>query len=202
MLGQQELLEAPPRRRLIVRKGRGAHWGVDPSSVRVALAGVSRDSAGSLGSWARMASFAALDGPERLSEIYAETRRLTVSVATCCPWPGVVWFEQPSGANVNHPLEFATGVIQAAVYDGLVEVMGSAPHMELVPSSSWKLAACGYGAIYKPTKKKLGRTPVFEDYGVAVWAREQMGYRGNSWDECDALGVAEAARREIALDER
>jgi hypothetical protein len=73
--------------------------------------------------------------------------------------------------------------------------------VETVPSATWKKAATGYGAHYKPTKKKLGRTPVFEDYAVARWAREN-GYEGSSWDECDALGIAEAARREVALVER
>jgi hypothetical protein len=33
------------------------------------------------------------------------------------------------------------------------------------------------------------------------WARLN-GYTGASWDEADALGIAEAARRDTALEER
>jgi hypothetical protein len=51
------------------------------------------------------------------------------------------------------------------------------------------------GNLYKP---KRGHT--FE-YGVLTWAR-QNGYAGCSWDEADAWGIAEAARREVALEER
>jgi hypothetical protein len=66
--------------------------------------------------------------------------------------------------------------------------------IETCTSSWWKKRGCGWGAIYKPKR-------VTEEYGVLTWAR-QNGYEGASWDEADAWGIAEAARREVALDER
>jgi hypothetical protein len=92
------------------------------------------------------------------------------------------------------------GVAQAAVFQGFQNA-GHGPVVETVPPSRWKKLATGYGAIPKPQKKDLGRRPEFEDYRVAVWARE-LGYTGSSWDEADATGVAEAARRTIALEVR
>lgn len=193
MLGQQELLEAGPRRRLIVPRGHVAHWGVDPGVERVAFGyvyGARRTAA--------TASFPVLSGGARLAAIWRETARMASALALEYAWerPGLVWVEQPSGDRPNPALSYATGVIMAAIADAL-------PHavVETVPSATWKKAATGYGAHYKPTRKKLGRTPRFEDYGVAQWAAAN-GYAGSSWDECDALGIAEAARREVALEER
>ena len=40
-----------------------------------------------------------------------------------------------------------------------------------------------------------------ERYGVLRWAREN-GYTGSSWDEADALGIAEAGRRLVTLEAR
>lgn len=201
LLDQQELLEPPPRRRIIVPDGRTAWWGVDPSTLRVAVAGVSRAFDGSLARWVRLQPFAGLEGPARLSEVYSGTRAFVAGLAACCPWPGIVWVEQPSGKMENPALSYAVGVTLAAVYDGLLDVCGSPVRVETIPSPTWKKLATGYGAHYKPTRKKLGRTPVFEDYAVARWARAN-GYAGSSWDEADAWGVAEAARREVALDAR
>lgn len=196
-LTQQELLEAPPRRRLIVPAGHSSHWGCDPSSKRVALAGVLRAADGSLDRWVKSAPFVPGDGGQRLSGTYEATRELAAVCARRFP-PGVVFVEQPSGHNVNHPLEYAVGVIMAALFDGVYEATGECVAVETIPSSSWKLLSCGHGGIAKPTRAKLGRAVVFEDYAVARWARLN-GYQGFSYDEVDALGVAEAARREIAL---
>jgi hypothetical protein len=191
LLGQQELVEVPPARRLIVPRGHGAWWGVDPGTERVAFACCHTG----LGA-TYTASFETSKGGARLAAIFRETRRVARLLSEQWSWPGLVWVEQPSGDRPNPPLSYATGVIMAAIADLF-------PHaiVETVPSATWKKAATGYGAHYKPTKKKLGRAPTFEDYGVAVWA-QQNGYRGDSWDECDALGIAEAARRTVALEER
>lgn len=193
LLGQQELLEAPPRRRLIVLRGHTAHWGVDPSTERVAFAYACEGRRA-----AYTASFPSLSGGARLAAIWRETARTALYLLEECGWPipGLVWVEQPSGDRPNPALSYATGVIMGGVFEAL-----PMSTVETVPSATWKKLATGYGAHYKPTKKKLGRTPVFGDYGVAVWARAN-GYEGFSWDEADALGIAEAARREIALDER
>jgi hypothetical protein len=194
LLGQQELLPAEPRRRLIVPDGHTAWWGVDPSTKRVAIAGVV-DGDHAYTRWAKTASFPALDGAERLSAIYSETRRLVEGVATCCPWPGVVVVEQPGGKSINWPLYLSVGVIVLAVHDGLYEVTDRHVKVELVAPATWKKRACGRGDIYKP---KVGDT---REYGVLTWAREN-GYTGNSYDEADAMGIAEAARREVLLEVR
>jgi hypothetical protein len=197
LLGQQQLLEPDPQRRLIVPAGHSAWWGVDGSTLRIALAGVSRRSDGVLDRWVKMRPFNPLEGAARLSEIYSATRGFVASVATCCTWPGVVMVEQPSGSkqSVNLPLIYAIGVMTTAIYDALVDVTGRAPRMASCTASWWKKRACGRGDLYKP-KRGSG-----DQYGVLVWAR-QNGYMGDSFDEADALGIAEAARREVALVER
>lgn len=208
VLGQQELLEAPPRRRLIVSGGHTAWWGIDPSTARVAVAGVYREPCDGLEleRWVRTQPFALHDGVARLAEIYARTHGFVAGLAERerrhnLPLPGLVLVEQPSGRVENPQLVYAVGVIQAAVYAALRDVFGRPVRVETCTSSWWKKRACGNGAIYKPTRKRLGRTPVFEDYRVAVWAREN-GYAGSSWDEADAFGIAEAGRRDVALDAR
>lgn len=191
LLAQQELLTPPPARRLIVPEGRAAHWGVDPSTKRVAIACVTSDTK-------RVAScsFPDLTGGARLAAIWNGTREFVISLLERgWPAPGLVWVEQPSGKTTNPQLSYAVGVIQAAVCDA------TACPLETIESSSWKKTACGRGNIYKPTRKQLGRTPAFADYGVAVWAQSN-GYRGNSWDEADALGIAVAAQRTVALEAR
>lgn len=198
-LAQEELFEKPPARRVIVPAGCSSWWGVDPSSVRVAIGTVNKDGLRRV----RSRSFPRVDGASRLSAIYAETRDLAVDVATL-ERPGLILVEQPSGGGqvVNHELEYAVGVIQAAVYDGALSVLGSAPRLVVVTSSWWKKAACGRGDIRKTVKvdgKK--RLLPLEEYGVLRWARLN-GYEGRSWDESDALAMAEAGRRTYGLDER
>jgi hypothetical protein len=196
-LAQQELLEPPPRRRLIVPAGHSAWFGVDPSSKRVSIAAVLRLPDGSYDRWVRSVPFVPGDGGQRLHSAYHATRGLALEMVGLAK-PGVIWVEQPSGRNVNHPLEYAVGVILAAVFDAAYSLTGVPVVVETVPSASWKKLAVGRGDCWKPTRAKLGRAPEFEDYAVAAWSR-RLGYRGYSWDESDALGVAEAARREIAL---
>ena len=198
LLAQQELLEVPPARSVIVPAGHCAWWGVDVSVSRVAVAYVASD--GHRG--ARTALFADLKGGARLAHIWAETGLLVAElVRDGWPLPGLVWVEQPSGSQPNPALSYATGVIQGAVFDALQRATGRSVLVETVSSAAWKKQATGYGSHYKPTKAKLGRRPVFEDYGVARWARG-LGYRGDSWDEADALGISEAARRTVRLEAR
>jgi hypothetical protein len=197
LLAQQELLEAPPARRVIVPAGHGAHWGADVSVSRLALAYACEGRRG-----ARTALFADLKGGARLAHIWAETGLFVAGlVRDGWPLPGVVWVEQPSGAQPNPALSYATGVIQGALFDAVQRVTGRSVVVETVSSLAWKKVAVGRGNIYKPTKAKLGRRPVFEDYEVARWART-LGYRGDSYDECDALGIADAARRSVGLEQR
>lgn len=194
----QELLELPRARTLIVPDGHSAWWGADVSVSRLALAyaapGVARG--------ARTVLFADLKGGARLAHIWAETGLFVAELARDgWPLPGLVWVEQPSGSQPNPALSYATGAIQGAIYDAVQRVSGRGVLVETVSSSGWKKIATGYGAHYKPTRAKLGRRPVFDDYGVARWARS-LGYAGDSWDEADALGISEAARRSVSLQQR
>lgn len=196
-LDQQELYEAPPRRKLIVPAGHSAWWGIDPSTKRIALAAVLRRPDGEVDRMVKTASFMPGEGAQRLSGIRSETFRFVQGIAACCTWPGVVVVEQPGGSQRNWPLYFAVGVILEAVHAALLDVTGRAVRIEMISPASWKLRACGRGNIYKPDPKK-GRGG---EYGVLTWARAN-GYEGYSFDEADALGIAEAARREIALVSR
>jgi hypothetical protein len=192
MLGQQELMEPPQRRRLQVAPGHTAIWGVDPSTRRIAIAGVGIEHRDVI-----TREFAPLDGAQRLSHIYEQTKDLVGALANHGYWsprPGLVVIESRGGKHENPALSYAYGVIQAAIYDGLY-VKGAPVRIEEIAPSKWKKIACGRGNIYKP---KRGSS---EEYGVLSWAR-MNGYTGSSWDEADAWGIAEAARREVALVER
>lgn len=197
-LGQQALLERPKPKSLIVPRGHGTWWGVDGSTRCVALGVAGPDSL-----VARSVPFAGLEGGQRLSAIYAETRGLAEEIAAGGQLPGIIGVEQPSGSGqqVNHELEFAVGVIIAAVYDGVVAACGMPPAMRLIVGSWWKARSCGNGSA-KKTKKVAGKKrPVkleLEEYEVMRWARLN-GYAGGSWDEADALGMAEAMRGEWDL---
>jgi hypothetical protein len=188
MLAQQELMELPPKRRIVVPRGCATHWGVDPSTKRLSIAWVRAD--GTRG--VITDSFLALEGAARLHCIFDMTRRLAVMA----PPPGFIYVEQPGGEKRNYPLFYAVGVTLA----GLSAAWGPGTTIEVVTPAHWKKVAVGRGNIYKPSRKELGRTPEFDDYGVAVWAREN-GYAGSLWDEADAWGIAECARREVLLEE-
>jgi hypothetical protein len=183
LLGQQELMTPAPRRRLIVPAGCESYWGVDPSTKRISIAWIT--AAGERG--AVTDSFPTLEGAARLDAIYHTTRR----VACLAPFPGLVFVEQPSGKQQNPNLLYAVGATLAGLYAAL----GPRVYIEMVTSSWWKRRACGRGDISKP---KLGDQ---REYGVLTWAR-QNGYVGSSWDEADAYGIAEAARREVLLEVR
>lgn len=196
LLAQQELLEAPPARRLVVPAGHAAHWGVDPGCQRVAVAYAENGPSG-VARAARTASFAPLRGGQRLAAIFADTRSFVLDLLSDgWPLPGLVFVELPAGQPPNLELIYAAGVQQAAMFSAVQEWTGRNVAVETVPTASWKKAACGKGNIYKP-KRGEGR----ESYGVLQWARA-VGYAGRSFDECDALGIAEAARRSVTLEER
>jgi hypothetical protein len=176
----------PPARRLVVPRGHTAHWGVDPGCQRVAIA--CSDPAFTVST----ASFPPLDGGTRLAWIYAETRRFCVErLGEGWRAPGLVFVEQPSGKQPNPQLSYAVGVIIAAVSDGVHAVTGHRVRVETVASSAWKLRATGFG----------GHRKTVRPYGVLQWAAVN-GYAGKSYDEADALGIMEAARRTVALEAR
>jgi hypothetical protein len=199
--GQTELLERGPSRRLIVPEGRGAWWGVDPSTKRVAVGVVWPASAGDVRRTGFMVGFPALVGGARHAHIFFAAQKLARSVVANAAWvPGVVWVEQPSGKQQSPELSYAVGAtlggLSAGIAEGLLlrEPSPAPVLVETVPSSSWKLAAVGRGDVRKP---KVASGP----YGVLTWARS-VGYAGDSWDEADAWGIAEAARRTIELEQR
>jgi hypothetical protein len=199
-LAQQELLEAPPARRIIVPAGCTAWWGVDGSTLAVAIATVSCE-ADTVVRYVRTAPFPRVSGPSRLREVYDATRSLAARMALREP-PGLILVEQPSGSGqqVNHELEYAVGVIQAAVLDGVWSTLGHGAQMETVVSSWWKSKGTGKGNAYKTEKLPGGRKRKLglEEYHVMRWARLN-GYQGSSWDEADAMGIAEAGRRDCEL---
>lgn len=199
LLLQQELLEPTPTRRIIVPADRSAWWGVDPGTQRVSIACVDGEGRRDV----RTASFAGLSGGARLAEIFQVTRALAASLVDLWTPPGLVLVEQASGQSENPELVYAVGVIQAAVYEGLCDRIGPV-QLETVTSSWWKKRACGRGDIRKTMRVEGRKRPVavpHESYGVYVWARAN-GYAGSSWDEADAWGIAEAARRDVALEPR
>ena len=183
---QQELMEPEPQRKLIVRPGMVHHWGVDPSTQRIAIASGDR---------VQTHSFPRTDGLARLADIYDSTKEFAQDVAYACP-PGFILVEQPSGQNPNLELVYAVGVIIAALQEACPGV-----RIETMPPMSWKKLATGRGNLSKinPDTKKVWRDR--EEYGVLKWARAN-GYQGMSWDEADALGIAEAARRSVHLEAR
>lgn len=197
-VGQTEMFEAPPTRRVIVPEGRGAWWGVDPSSLRCAIATIAADGLKGV----ELASFPNVDGPLRLSLIYAETRKLAATIAGLVA-PGIVLIEQPSGKFQNLELVYAVGATMAGVYDGVLAACGSPARFESKTSQWWKKRSFGRGDVYKPNKKTLGRAPVPEDYAGLTWAwNAGMPRAINSWDAADAWGMAEAMRRDVALEQR
>lgn len=186
---QREMFVGPRPQRLV---GRGGWWvGVDPSTQRVAIASVSPEGLRGVST----GSFPSRRGGRRLAVILYETRRLMRSLVDAGVEPGVIVVEQPSGKTPNLQLVYATGVIMAAV----AEVCPGAV-AETVPSSTWKKVACGRGNIYKPKRERGSPAPVPEDYAVLGWARG-LGYRGWSWDEADAMGIADYAWRTFALEQ-
>ena len=184
-LGQEELLERGPMRRLVVRKGDSGWWGIDPSTRGVSIAHVAPDGTRGVST----VTFEGGEGGKRLAAILRHTRGLAVVLAGKCA-PGVIVVEQPSGKRPNPSLSYAVGVVMAAVCEAIPGVK-----LETVPSATWKRVACGRGDIRKP-KPSSG-----EEYAVLTWAKTR-GYAGKSYDEVDAMGVAEYARKTIALEER
>jgi Holliday junction resolvasome RuvABC endonuclease subunit len=87
--------------------------------------------------------------------------------------PHVVFVEQPSGHIRNLQLAYATGVIQAALYEALGVPVWT------IPSSKWKKTALGYGNASKEQ--------------VAAWVTAQ-GWAADSQDEADAVAMAHAGR--------
>jgi Holliday junction resolvasome RuvABC endonuclease subunit len=87
--------------------------------------------------------------------------------------PTVVWVEQPSGRFRNPQLVYATGVVQAALYEAL-----GCP-VWTIPSGRWKKATVGVGNATKPQ--------------VRAWV-DRRGVDVDGQDEADAVAIACAGR--------
>lgn len=191
-LDQSELFTPAPTRKLSVPGGATAFWGVDPSTQRVAVATIA--STGFRGVTTQ--SFPRAEGGERLALIYDVCRGLARELAQMPHlFPAVIVVEQPSGKQPNPALSYAVGAIMGGLFAGLVLSGAGGAKMPMVSSASWKKVACGAGNAYKPKNGKI------EDYAVWRWARS-AGYTGRSFDECDAWGIVEYARRTYALEQR
>lgn len=144
-------------------------WGVDPSTVRLAVG-----LAGADGLEVRSTDFTRMEPRtgERLRAVHDETFGIAFRLRREFP-PCAIFVEQPFayGRHVEPELFYAVGVIQAALAP-------FAP-VQTVAVSTWKKRSVGKG-----TATKLD---------VFRWA-EQHGYRGNSQDEADALAIAWAGR--------
>jgi hypothetical protein len=139
-------------------------------------------------------SFPRLGGGSRLAGIFRVLVDWAGSNVLDHP-PGIVAVEQPSGKQLNPALSYAVGVTMAALSEGVGRATGQAVVVETVSSGAWKRVACGRGDVRKP--KPSSR----EEYAVLTWART-VGYEGWSWDEADAMGIADYARRSCLLEVR
>jgi hypothetical protein len=183
-LGQEQLLEDAPEHAIIVPRAGFGHWGVDPSTKRVSIAWIGPD--GERG--VETESFPAPREALRLTAIRELTYRFAGDLQHTHP-AGFVFVEQPSGKQITLALTYAVGCIVEAIQAALVmHTDGFVPVVGMVSSSSWKKIALGRGDVYKP--KKDDPRP----YYALTWAQER-GYRGRLWDEADAYGIAEAARK-------
>lgn len=187
MIGQTEAFEVPPTRRLLVKAPNVNIWGVDPSTLRVAVATITPD--GLRG--AETCSFPRLDNVPRLVQIRRRTYAAAALLAELIP-PGLIVVEKPAGFGdrPSPELAYAAGVIVCALAEA-----APAATVELIESAKWKKVSCGYGAIKKPKPTDPG------PYRVLAWA-QTLGYDGSSWDEADAMGIAEWGRKTIALEVR
>lgn len=91
--------------------------------------------------------------------------------------PACVWVEQPSGRFRSLALVYATGVVQAALF----ETWGVP--VWTMPSSTWKQRTVGAGNATKPQ--------------VLAWVTK-LGVDVSNQDEADAVAIAVAGRAMLA----
>jgi hypothetical protein len=219
---QGELLEHAPLRAVVLPGSNRARcwWGVDSATRRLNVGWVSdtevtlaEDATGWVsedGRW-RGVQAVKLGAPMenegmRLALVRGQVSQLVrAMLAAGVPPPGVIYVEQPAGEHPKPTLYYTVGCTAAAFYEAVHEHVGWSPQVEFIPSSSWKLAACGSGNLPKTQRKPKGHKGTWrakplplEEYGVMKWARVN-GYSGESWDDADCLAMADAARRTIAI---
>jgi hypothetical protein len=208
LLAQQELLESPPPRHVVVPNAIAAvpcWWGIDTSTAAYHVGFVYDRADGERvrGSHSVRLGPAGDNLGERLNRFESRLEELIVAMlAEGVPPPGVVFVEQPSGQNVIPVLSYAVGCATAITYRVVRVHGGYVPRVETVASAHWKKIAAGCGALnktYRVKGERKSRKIELEDYGVLKWARVN-GYDGPaSWDHADCWGQAECARRDVAI---
>lgn len=141
-------------------------WGVDVGLSRIAVAFAPDDGGPVVAETLRTDS----EGREgqRLGWLDRQLRIYAKQAAGRYP-PAVVWVEQPSGRFRNLPLTYATGVVQAALFETL------ACPVWTIPSSARKKRTVGAGNATKPQ--------------VLAWVT-RLGVDVGSQDEADAVAIA------------
>lgn len=145
-------------------------WGVDVAVSRLAFA-FAPDDGGAIEVETLVTKCKATEG-ERLGLLDRQVRIYARQAAGAYP-PAVVWVEQPSGRFRAPQLVYATGVVQAALFEAL-----SCP-VWTVPSATWKQRTVGRG---NATKEQ-----------VAAWVSARSSTPA-SQDEADAYAIAAAGR--------
>lgn len=176
-------------------------WGVDTSTVRMAVAGLLAPTMPADG-W--------VDDMERAPRLVWDTlslprntnlaARQAAAYRVLVPWlaglgekwgrPDVIGYEAPlAGGNTPLPSFYVVGVLLAAVG----EVFGIAVSAEPWSPGEWKKVSTGEGyvrglpkAMPKAEKRRLEKARLLR------WARDVAGYTGDLEDEADAVGVVTA----------
>jgi Holliday junction resolvasome RuvABC endonuclease subunit len=145
-------------------------YGIDPALSRIAVA-IAELGAEHVEVTSLVTATDAVEG-ERLGLLDRQVRVWATQLRVEFP-PAAVWVEQPSGRFRNLALVYATGVIQAALF----EALGGVP-VWTIPSGTWKLRAVGVGNATKDQ--------------VKAWAEGVAEVDGQ--DEADAVAIACAGR--------
>jgi Holliday junction resolvasome RuvABC endonuclease subunit len=145
-------------------------WGIDPAISRQAVAFAPVDG-GPVEVRTLLTDSEAREG-QRLGWLDRQLRIAARQWAAEYP-PACVWVEQPSGRFRNLGLVYATGVVQAALFETL------ACPVWTMPSSTWKRRTVGAGNATKPQ--------------VLAWVT-RLGVDVASQDEADAVAIAGAGR--------
>lgn len=125
------------------------------------------------------------EGARRLSVAYKAIKQFAFYLAKDHP-PLCIFVERPTGKHPNPSLSDMAGVVQAALYDGLVDLYSYPVTVYTIPVGTWKKQACGSG---RATKEE-----------VMTWARGQ-GFEPQSQDEADAVAIATAGALMTATQE-
>jgi Holliday junction resolvasome RuvABC endonuclease subunit len=145
-------------------------WGIDPAISRIAVAFAPVDG-GPVEVRTLLTDSASREG-QRLGWLDRQLRIAARQWAAEYP-PACAWVEQPSGRFRNLALVYATGVVQAALFETL------ACPVWTMPSSTWKQRTVGVGNATKPQ--------------VLAWVT-RLGVDVASQDEADAVAIACAGR--------